>query len=74
MERDMSVAARGRCLMIGKDSLCVRGNEKEISVGQLAVSARLELRRPEFVPSLNWLEVTIFSLWGAEGHPELLGV
>jgi hypothetical protein len=63
MERDVSVAARERCLMIGKDSLCLkRKQESNINWTQLAVSARLELRRPEFAPSLNRLELTTLRL------------
>jgi hypothetical protein len=63
MEHDVSVAVRERCLTIGKGSLCLRGNKKEILIGQLAVSARLELGRPEFAPNLNRLELTTFRLW-----------
>jgi len=59
MEHDVSVAARERCLMIGRDSLCLRRNkEGNINWTQLAVSGRLELGRPEFAPSLNRLELT----------------
>jgi hypothetical protein len=75
MERNVSVAARKWCLMIEKDFLCVRGNKKEISIGQqLGCLGEVGIETARSCSKLKPARAHHFFSFGDLGEQGLLGL